>query len=134
MPLIFYIFTCVGWDPYSKYKCFGSGSGSRGLKKVKNVKELQHILLFSSLNNILFFNWLILIRESYNYKVILFFVQIVLRNSLDPDPDLRSSWYGLKFLAGSGFNWIWIWNTAKYGQSSWLKYGSNLDPDPQHCF
>ena len=31
------------------------------------------------------------------------FVQIVLRNSLDPDQDSRFSGSGLRFLAGSGF-------------------------------
>ena len=54
-------------------------------------------------NNILSFNWLLLMRKSYNYEVILFFY-IVLRNSLDPDS--RSSGSGLRFFTGSGFKCI----------------------------
>ena len=38
----------------------------------------------------------------------------MLRNSLDPDPDSRSSRSGLRFLAGYGFNWTWIRNTGFY--------------------
>ena len=48
------------------------------------------ILLFSDFYNILSFNWLLLMRKSYNYEVISnFCFQIVLRNSLDPDLDSR---------------------------------------------
>ena len=53
-------------------------------------------------------------EKSYNYEVILISFQILLRNSLDPDPDSRSSRSGLRFLAGYGFNWTWIRNTGFY--------------------
>ena len=67
-------------------------------------------MTFTSLS----FNWLLWMRKSYNYEVILIFFHIVLGNSFNPDPDSRSSGFGSewRFLAGSGFNWIRIRNTA----------------------
>ena len=44
----------------------------------------------------------------YNYEIIIYYFQIVLKNSKDPDPDSDSgssgSGTGLRFLAGYGFN------------------------------
>ena len=37
--------------------------------------------------NILSFNWLLLMRKSYNYEVVLIFFSYSVRNSLDPDWD-----------------------------------------------
>ena len=58
-----------------------------GAKMWKMLNNHNIILLFSDFYNILSFNWLLFMRKSYNYEVILIFFQILLRNSLDPDWD-----------------------------------------------
>ena len=71
-----------------------------------NNHNIPVILLFSDFYNILSFNCLLLMRKPYNYKVILIFsLQKVVKNSLDPDPDSMSSGSGsgLRFLAISGY-------------------------------
>ena len=80
-----------------------SGSGSRGLKKGQNWKMLNNLS----------FNWILLIRKSYIYEVILSFVQIVLRNSLDPDPDSRSFWIRIEIFCWIWIRWIWIRSTGQ---------------------
>ena len=45
------------------------------------------ILLFSDFYKIVSINWLLLIRKSYNYEEIKNKIQIVVRNSLDPEQD-----------------------------------------------
>ena len=73
------------WDPDSE-----SGSGSRGLKKDLKCYIITTLFTFY---NIISFNWLLLMRKSYNYEIffILFSDTVVVSNSLDPVPGSMSS-------------------------------------------
>ena len=53
----------------------------------KMLTKHNIILLFSDFYNLLSFNVLLLMRKCYNCEVTLIFLQIVLRNNLDPDPN-----------------------------------------------
>ena len=59
-----------------------------GLKRRTKMWNNHLTLHFTDFYNILSFKWLLLIRKSHNHEVIvIFFLQKVLRNSLDPDSD-----------------------------------------------
>ena len=67
-----------------------------------------------SFYNNLSFNWLLLLmRKSYNYEVITFFSNGV-KKYLGSRSGFKASGSGsgMRFLAGSGFNWIRIRNTV----------------------